>query len=1382
VDPGSLSGRWRFDIKDVSLIDVEEDILETNEDREKKRGLFRERSLPELLSEQVRAYPGNIAVVQDNKELTYRELADNSAELAVYLRHLGVGRDDCVGLFVEPSLELMIGAWGILLSGGAYLPLSPEYPEDRLRYMIEDAGVKVVVSQAKLEAEVTTLAPRGTTIVTVEEAVEFARKVASAPDVEVRPESLAYIIYTSGSTGKPKGVMIEHRSVVNQLDWLKNTYRLGAETVILQKTPMSFDAAQWEILAPATGSKVVMGAPGVYRDPARLLETIERHGVTTLQCVPTLLEALLDTDELHLRGSLTQIFSGGETLTKTLALRCLEALPDGELVNLYGPTECTINSSAFTVDRESVAAGPGVVSIGAPVDGMRFHILDGSRSPVAPGEIGELYIGGIQLARGYLHRPDLTEDRFIADPFGPEHRGGKLFRSGDLAYWNADGTVQFAGRTDNQIKLRGFRIELDEIKLGIESHAWVKNAAVVVKNQPGTGFQHLIAFVELNSKEAALMDQGNHGAHHQSKESKLQVKAQLSNLGCRDGGELDGKAVITLPDEPADQRRQAFERKTYRFFDGGDTGKADLLRMLARRAAGGTPRGLDELTLAGFGEILRYFGQHLSDERLLPKYGYASPGSLYATQMYFELNGVCGLAPGYYYYHPVRHEIVLITEKPGSADPRIKIHFLGKKRAIEPVYQTNIQEVLEIETGHMVGLFEEILPARGLGVVGLGYFPAEKAFLECAEEDCYLGTFAVVPHTRARMEDPVEIYVQAHPDRIADLPAGQYHYRGGELERISDELVAKKQVIAINQQVYDRASVGITVMSRNTADWLRYIDLGRTLQRLSMNEENLGFMSAGYSSRSGADLPSARQMRAILEAGGRESGPSYFFVGGRVTDGQRRSEGMNEDVVHMKGPAEMIRDDLSTFLPDYMIPNRVTVLDSLPSTVNGKVDTLALEALAEAKMLTSERPFVAPRTPTEERIAAIWAKKMKRDDVSVHDNFFESGGNSLIAVGMITEINRALGAALALQVLFESPTVEQLALKVDGEGGSRSSRLVPLQAKGTGDPVYCWPGLGGYPMNLRSLAEKAGTDRPFYGVQTLGVNEGEVPFATIKEMAAEDVMAIKRRQPVGPYTLWGYSFGARIAFEAAYQLEQAGERVERLLLIAPGSPRVRVGGALVTGAEPTFANKAYVTILFSVFAGTITGEALEECLAVAEDEESFTSFICGRFPELDPAMVKRVAGIVALTYQFSYTFRELAERRITAPITIFKARGDDYSFIDASAGYSALAPEVVALDADHYGLLREPGVGELVEKIGGHVRKGITVPHVNIKHFPASLSEEKQAELVANVTRAIKNAFACDEGAISIALEPVGKDSWNERVYVPEIVDRKDLLCKVPNY
>ncbi|MGH3923612.1 MAG: amino acid adenylation domain-containing protein, partial [Pseudonocardiaceae bacterium] len=606
-------------------------------------------------------------------------------------------------------------------------------------------------------------------------------------------------------------------------------------------------------------------------------------------------------------------------------------------------------------------------------------------------ETGELYIGGAQLSRGYVHQPEMTDQRFVPSMFVPTER---LFKTGDLAYWNPDGTIQFAGRVDNQIKLRGYRVELDEIALAIEEHTWVRRAAAIVTDDARTGFQNLVACIELNAKEAALMDQGQHDSHHQSKASKLQVKAQLSNPGLREPDELAGRPSMDLPGkEPsAVQRRETFARATYRFYEGGKVSRADIRELLQPRPVSSFLRSLGEVTVADLGGMLRWFAQFHSDERLLPKYAYASPGALYATQLYLEISGVAGLNTGVYYYHPVEHRLVQVGPSADSGDARLRVHFLGKKRAIEPVYKNNIQEVLEFETGHMVGVFEQVLPEYGLTIRPLEYREAVKHALDVADEDYYLGTFEVYPNDGAPRQDRTEIYVQAHPGRVEGMPAGQYRYSHGELERISDEFVLAKHVVAINQQVYERASFGITAVSRASEEWLEYISLGTKLHHLQRNGLGLGFMSSGYSSKTGHPLPAARRMDDILASCGIGSGASYFFLGGRISQKQIRSEGMYEDAVHMKGPTEMIKDDLARFLPDYMIPNRVLVLDELPLTANGKVDCKALAASEEVKSADTASPYVAPATRSERWLAQAWGKVLGYENVSVEDEFFTSGG------------------------------------------------------------------------------------------------------------------------------------------------------------------------------------------------------------------------------------------------------------------------------------------------------------------------------------------------------------------------------------------------------
>jgi amino acid adenylation domain-containing protein len=1283
------------------------------------RGEIAETGITELLATQAATRPDHVAVVHEDDTLTYLELHDAATDLGRCLRGLGVRGDRAVGVFVEPSLAVMTGVWGVLYAGGAYLPLSPDYPDERLRFMLEQSRVRVVYTQEELRGRLAEIAPANVRIVTSDDVAEF-RKNHGDDDGEAllprpRPGDLAYVVYTSGSTGKPKGVMIEHRSVAHQMRWLAGVYGLDADAVVLQKTPMSFDAAQWEILAVAHGARVVVGTPGIHRDPARVVELVEQRGVTVLQCVPTLLQALVDTDELHRCVSLRRLFSGGEALSRALARTFLGILPGCTLVNLYGPTECTINTSSFTVDPAALGDGAHSVPIGTPVAGTRYHVLGPDLRPVAPGETGELYISGVQLARGYLHRPDLTAERFVDSPFGDPAPHDRLYRTGDLAHENPDGTVQFTGRADNQVKLRGFRIELDEIRLAVEAHDWVRGAAVLVRDDPRTGFQNLVACIELSPREAALMDQGDAGDHHRSKADKLQVKAQLSDPGTREDAELAGRPVVALPgaEATAEQRRRAFARKTYRFYEGGAATAEDVLTALARRPPAAEPRRPENLTLAELGCLLRDFGPHLSDERLLPKYAYASPGSLYATQLLVETAGVDGLDPGTYYFHPRRHQLVRVGPA-ALPEPGVRLHFLGRRTAIEPVYKRNVQEVLEFETGHMLGLLDEVLPAYGLAVRDLPYDPGTAALLDGADGDHYLGSFALAPYTEPPGPDPVDVYLQVHPGTAMGLPTGQYLHEDGGWRRVGDGLVLKRHVIAINQQVYERACFGVTLVSRAGPQWRRYIDLGRALQRLQHNDCGLGFMSSGYSSRTGHDLPAARRIAALLEESGRPAGPSYFAVGGRVSERQRAHEGMHEDSVHMKGPAEMVKDDLVGLLPEFMVPNHILVLDRLPLTANGKVDTAAVAARVDAVLAHDDRPLVPPRTRTEARLAELWKAALKRDTVSVRDDFFACGGNSIIAVALVHRVNREFGTRLPFQVVFEAPTVERLAQRVDTAGGQGSSRLVPLHTPEGGRPVFCWPGLGGYTMNLRLLAARAAGDRPFRGVQAHGLNPGETPHACLEEMAAADVAAIRAAQPSGPYTLWGYSFGARVAFEAAWQLEQAGEQVDHLLLIAPGSPRLRepvpdeAGPAEPARTEPApeppvadFSHRAFRTVLFSVFAGAVTGPLLEECLRQAADEESFADFVARRLRRLDPATALRVIRLVRHTYGWLP-----AERRITAPVTVLPARGDEESYLERLLARTGTPTTVARLDAGHYDALRDPGVDELEKTIRRVVGRG----------------------------------------------------------------------------
>lgn len=1265
-------------------------------------------TLQEMFLDQLDRNPSERAVASDSGCLTIEQLAACANDVASQLRDCGVKSGSLVSLYVNPSIEMEIGVFGILFAGCGYIPVSPEYPSERVAYMLEDSHTPVVLCDEAThdslrEQQVT----RGVNLITIRrDLIENPPSLDSAPSLKMDADLPAYVIYTSGTTGKPKGVVIKHRSIAAQMQWISRAYRIGQDTVILQKTPASFDAAQWEILSPTCGATVVAGTPGVHKDRRELIRLLSTHEVTTLQCVPTLLSALVDDERFGECDSLRQIFCGGAAFNRSLATRCQQRMPRCEIVNLYGPTECTINASAHTVDIDASDYGEPTIPIGRPVDGTEFHVLDECLTPVGEGEKGELYISGIQVGDGYLNRPKLTQERFLKDVVTD---CGRAYRTGDLVRQNPDGTYQFVGRVDNQVKHRGYRIELEEIQALAAEHEWVKGAAAILKSDSsasGEDRTQLVLFVELNSETAPLMDGGTGETHHASKASRTQFKFQLTTPGRRDPEQRQGRPVVELDgrNPTPEQRRLAFARKTYRNYEGGKVSRDDILELLAGHEA--DPAGeFVGFSCESLGVILRNLGQFKSHNRTLPKHSYASPGALYATQVYLELSGLEFVSDGYYYYDPVEHQLVLINNRQGDCtEPSIKLHFVGKRRAIEPIYKNNIREVLEIETGHIIGLLERILPKYGMAVSSLPLNPTVIDHLDVYPDDYYLGTFVIGPHDKMEMMiDTTDVYVQSHRERISELPEGLYSYVDGSLNRVCEEIIRKQDVIALNQNVYSTSSFGISVISKSEHAQLGYVELGRKLQKLMMNDVGLGFMSSGYSSKTGNDLPSAMRFSQILGSHSVPVRPFYFFVGGRVSEKQRDSDDMHEDAPLTKGPAEMLRDSLREFLPEYSVPDRVEVVDSMPKTPVGKIDTDDLESRIEFKL----KPFIPPRTEFEQRIGTIWKRVLGNNCFreSVRDHFVEDmGGDSLLAVDLLQEIEAEFGFAkgdLENKLTAEIHTIEQWALlvaeRIGRDAGQRAVESRRLATLAIPRQIYLWPGLGGTTNRLGHLANQWG-NRTVIGLESYGVNPGQVPYESLQEMAVADVELIQKTQPAGPYSLWGYSFGARVAFETAFQLETMGERVDELVLIAPGSPIVTGCEDVQTPLEADYTSKEFVSMLYSVFAAGLDEPGWSECLSQTVDRQSFTKFILEKFPK-DPDFVDRIVTLVSITYGLNFTMDELLARPIKAPITVFRTVGDQASFIDQSADCRATQPYFVNLPVRHYEVLHPPALEDLMNSV-----------------------------------------------------------------------------------
>ena len=452
-------------------------------EKAKRNGRPPARGAHHAIEAQAARSPEAVAVVFGDRTLTYRELDERANRLAHRLWSLGVGPETLVGLCVERSVEMVVGLLGVLKAGGAYVPLDPGFPPGRIRLMLDDARVKVLLTQQDLRESL----PVGDAEVVCLDSdwAGIEDRPATPPDVAVSPENLAYVIYTSGSTGRPKGVQVTHGALANFLGSMAGLLGVAGDDTLLAVTTLSFDIAALEMYLPLTvGARVEIVPRDLAADGVRLAERLARGDVTLLQATPATWRLLLEggwpgTPSLA-------ILCGGEALPRALADRLIDK--GCALWNLYGPTETTIWSTVAEVEP-----GDAPITIGRPIARTQLYVLDARLRPVPVGVTGELYIGGAGVARGYYRRPGLTAERFLPDPFG-KTPGARIYRTGDLARWRSDGTLECLGRADHQVKIRGYRVELGEIEATLARHPAVRDSAVVAR-EDATGEQSLVAYV-----------------------------------------------------------------------------------------------------------------------------------------------------------------------------------------------------------------------------------------------------------------------------------------------------------------------------------------------------------------------------------------------------------------------------------------------------------------------------------------------------------------------------------------------------------------------------------------------------------------------------------------------------------------------------------------------------------------------------------------------------------------------------------------------------------------------------------------------------------------------------------------------------------------------
>jgi amino acid adenylation domain-containing protein len=491
----------------------------------------------QLFEAQVERTPDAVAVVFEDQQLTYRELNCRSNRLADHLRTLGVRPEVLVGICVERSLEMVVGILGTLKAGGAYVPIDPAYPQERIAFVLEDTQVPVLLTQAHL---LEILLKHQTKVICLDtDWGDITLQSAEKPVIKAIPENLAYVIYTSGSTGQPKGVMNTHQGLCNRLLWMQNTYKLTAADRVLQKTPFSFDVSVWEFFwSLLTGACLVFARPDGHKDTAYLARLIAEERITTLHFVPSMLQVFLEEAKLEESSCIRRVICSGEALPFELQARFFASL-DTELHNLYGPTEAAIDVTFWQCKRKSNLR---IVPIGRPIANTQIYILNQHLQPVPIGARGELYIGGINLARGYVNRPDLTALKFIPNPFSKKP-GAFLYKTGDLARYLKDGNIEYLGRLDYQVKIRGFRIEIGEIEAALVQHPAVREAVVIaLEDKPDN--KRLIAYIVSYQKHALTTTELRHFLKNKLPEYMVpSVFMLLDSLPLTSNGKINRRAL-----------------------------------------------------------------------------------------------------------------------------------------------------------------------------------------------------------------------------------------------------------------------------------------------------------------------------------------------------------------------------------------------------------------------------------------------------------------------------------------------------------------------------------------------------------------------------------------------------------------------------------------------------------------------------------------------------------------------------------------------------------------------------------------------------------------------------------------------------------------------
>jgi amino acid adenylation domain-containing protein len=996
----------------------------------------------QLFEAQVERTPDAIAVVFEEQSLTYTELNHRANQLAYYLRTLGVGAEVLVGISLERSLEMIIGLLAILKAGGAYLPLAPDYPIERLQFMLEDSQVSFLITQRSLLA---VLPPSQANVICLDEIEE---QVSQYPQDNLQSEltssNLANVIYTSGSTGKPKGVMVEHRGLVNLASSQIQSFAVNHNSRVLQFASFSFDACISEILMTfGSGATLYLAQKDALLPGQPLIERLVKNGITHVTLPPSAL-VVLPKESLP---NLQTLIVAGEAcplnLVKQWSVR-------RNFFNAYGPTEASVCASIGECHQNDLK-----VTIGKAIANVQIYILDSHLQPVPVGVSGELYIGGVGVARGYLNRPELTQEKFIANPFSNDP-GSRLYKTGDLARYLPDGNVEFLGRIDNQVKIRGFRIETGEIEAVLSQH-FLLAENVVVAREDNTGDKRLVAYLVPALQNEALPEQlaqwqSEYISDWQSLYERTYSQGQdsLADLTFNITG---WNSSYTHQPLPASEMREWVENTVSRILAlqpergleiGCGTGL--LLSRVAKHCLEYWATDYSQGAIQYFEQVCNAV-EGLEKVKLRCQMADNFEGIALHQFDTVVLNSIIQYFPSVDYLLQVLEGAINVIGERGQI-------FVGDVRSLpllEP-YHAAVQ-LAQASDSKTVEQWQQQVRQSVAGEEELVIDPT--FFLALKQHFSQISWVEIQPKRSPAHNELTQFRydVTLHLEPINNQPllSGNptvitwlnWQLDQLSLTQIKDKLLTDKPEFwgirgIPNQRVEQALKIWEWVENApdvETVEQLKkllkqQVDTGINPEQVWQLAESLGYTAhlSWWESSQDGSFDVIFQRNSEAEDSKKLTLSKLAFWDDKAIKTKPWTDYTNNPLRGklVQKLIPKVREFLQEKLPSYMVPQAFVLLDSLPLTPNGKVDRKALPS-PDATTRNLANSFVLPRNPIEAQLTQIWSEVLGLERIGVKDNFFELGGHSLLATQVLSRINSAFELDLSVQIMFESPTIAGIA-------------------------------------------------------------------------------------------------------------------------------------------------------------------------------------------------------------------------------------------------------------------------------------------------------------------------------------------------------------------